>query len=123
MKKTLLCLVLTLGPVGMLPAVEIVSETVSERPPSAYDQAVQSYVQAATEQMAAIRTQVDTEVGQAPQDAGKQRFAPVYRQLDECDRLLVELKKAQPADFDRIKAHFEETRAVALKAIDAARKN
>jgi hypothetical protein len=46
----------------------------------------------------------------------------VYSQLDECDKLLAELKKAGPADFDKIKARFEQARTAAVKSLDTATK-
>lgn len=118
MKKSFLCLFLVLGSTQLLTAVELTTSSA----PSAYDQAVQSYIDAATKEMAAIRGQADGTVGSAPEDAVKQRFAKVYSQLDECDKLLAELKKATPADFDKIKLRFEQARTTAIKSLEAARK-
>jgi hypothetical protein len=89
---------------------------------SAYDQAVQNYIDAATTEMTAIRGQADGIMGPTPEAAVKQRFAKVYSQLDECDKLLAELKKAGPADFDKIKARFEQARTAAVKSLDTATK-
>lgn len=118
-KKSFLCLALILGPAGLLAAAEQASNSAS----SAYDQAVQSYVDAATKELAAIRSQADGTVGVSPEAPVKQRFAKVYSQLDECDKLLADLKKASPADFDKIKLRFEQARTAALKSLDAARKS
>lgn len=117
LKKSFLCLALILGPARLLTAVEVAAPNPAQ---SAYDQAVQSYVDAATTEMAAIRGQADGAIGAAPEAPLKQRFAKVYSQLDECDKLLAELKKAEPANFDFIKARFEKARAAALKSLDAA---
>jgi len=91
-------------------------------PLSPYEQAVQSYVDAATDQLRTIRAEVDAELGTAPTEETKKRFEPAYAKLDQTDRVLAALKKAGPADFDRIKLRFEHTRADAVKAIEAARK-
>ena len=89
-------------------------------PPSDYTRAVQAYVDAATAQIAAIRAQVDAEVGSPPDDAAKKRLAPVYAKLDACDHLLEDLKKATPATFDKVKGRFEEARAAMVKRLEAA---
>ena len=117
MKKSILCFALILGSAQLLTAVE----TVSNSAQSAYDQAVKSYVDAATKEVAALRNQADVAVGSSPESPVKQRFAKAYSQLDACDKLLTELKRATPADFDKIKARFEQARAAAIKSLDAAR--
>ena len=119
MKKSFLSLVLILGPAGLLTAAELAPNSAV----SPYDKAVQSYVEAATKEMAAIRSQADGAVGVSPEAPVKQRFAKVYSQLDECDKLLGDLKKATPADFDKIKLRFEQARTAALKSLDAARRS
>lgn len=118
LKKSFLCLALILGPARLLTAAEIAPNPAQ----SAYDQAVQSYVEAATTEMAAIRGQADGALGATPEAPVKQRFAKVYSQLDECDKLLAELKKADQASFDLIKARFEKARAAALKSLDDAQR-
>ncbi|MDD2764581.1 MAG: hypothetical protein PHE83_11465 [Opitutaceae bacterium] len=89
-------------------------------PADAYAQAVNSYVSAAEQQLVSIRVQVDAEVKPAAAD-GKQRYAPVYAKLEQCDKLLAELKEAGSADFDKIKADFERARDEMVKALAAAR--
>jgi hypothetical protein len=118
MKKSFLCFVLILGPAPLLMTAATVSNTNTAQ--SAYDQAVQSYVQAATKEVAALRAQADAAVGSSPEIPVKRRFAKAYSQLDECGKLLTELKKAAPADFDRVKARFEQVRGEAIKSLDAA---
>ncbi|MFA5057931.1 MAG: hypothetical protein WC485_07440 [Opitutaceae bacterium] len=95
-------------------------ETSTADPADAYAQAVQSYVSAAEQELASIRAQVDTEVKPAAADV-KQRYAPVYAKLEQCEKLLAELKEAGSADFDRIKADFERARDEMVKALAAAR--
>jgi hypothetical protein len=119
MKLTSLGLVFTLALAAKLPA----ADPAMASPQSAYDQAVKSYVDAATDQIHAIRNQVDAEVGPTPVDAVKQRFAKAYSQLDDCEQLLAKLKSAGPPDFDKIKAQFEQKRAEMLKSLDSARKS
>ncbi|HWA10389.1 MAG TPA: hypothetical protein VG838_13125 [Opitutaceae bacterium] len=107
----------------LFPAAISVMAAVAPSVPSAYDQAVKSYVDSAGDQLRAIRTQADAEVGPTSDDAVKRRYAKAYAQLDECDRILVELKTAGPADFDKVKARFEAKRAEMLKALETARKS
>jgi hypothetical protein len=88
---------------------------------SAYEQAVAAYIEGATQQLRAIRTDVDTAVGKAG-EAGRRTYAEVYRGLDQCDATLALLRVAGPRDFDLIKANFEKTRAQMIATLDAARK-
>ena len=88
---------------------------------SEYDKAVKSYVDAATDELRAIRVSVDAQLVNA-NDATKARYGKVYADLDECDKLLAELKKSGPADFDRVKLNLELTRGKALKDFSEAQK-
>jgi hypothetical protein len=112
--RWLLPLMLTLT--GMLRAAEPI-----EAPQSDYARAVQTYVDGATQQLRDIRASVDAQVGSAPSDEVKKRFAMAYTKLDRSDKVLAELKKAGPADFDRIKLKFEQTRDDMIKSIELAR--
>ena len=89
---------------------------------SDYTRAVQSYLQAAGDQLRAIRASLEAEQGSDPSDTTKQRYAGAFAKLGRCDNLLTELKKADAADFDRVKLQFEQMRADMLKTLDAARK-
>lgn len=110
-----------------LPRAAFAAETAARpQPPvtaaqSEYAKAVRNYVDAATDQMRAIRMNVDANVEKSP-EATKARFKKVYEELEKTDKLLKELKRAGPADFDRIKLEFELTRNKVLKDIDAALK-
>lgn len=88
---------------------------------SAYEQAVTAYIEGATQQLRAIRTDVDTAAGKAG-EAGRRTYAEVYRGLDQCDATLALLRVAGPRDFDLIKANFEKTRGQMIAALDVARK-
>lgn len=88
---------------------------------SAYEQAVKSYITAATGEVQAIRQAVDA----ACKDAGpevKARYAAVYAKLEACEKLLAELRQAPAKDFDRIKAQYELQRAQTGQARAAAEK-
>jgi type II secretory pathway pseudopilin PulG len=91
-------------------------------PQTQYAQAVKAYVDAATDELRALRANVDTQVASITNDADKRRFDAVFSKLDACDKLLGELKKSGPRDFDRIKRDFESTRGEAAKAIEDAKK-
>jgi hypothetical protein len=90
-------------------------------PQSDYTRAVQTYVDAANTQLKAIRTDLDASAKNAATEGDRKRFEPVYAKLDQSDELLADLRKADAADFDRIKSKFEQTRDDMLKALAAAR--
>jgi len=98
----------------------VVAVEIHTSPQTAYEQAVNSYVDAATQEIRAIRDSVDAEVKAAP-DAQKERFDAVYQKLDRCDKLIAELKVAGPSTFDKVKIQFEKSRAEATKALAKAR--
>ncbi len=111
----LLCL-FSLSATGALRAADQAMD-----PQSDYARAVQSYVDAASEQLRAIRGELDAAAKNVVNADDRKRFDPVYARLDQTDGLLADLKKAGPADFDRIKLKFEQTRAKMIKALEAAR--
>lgn len=77
--------------------------------PNAYEQARNTYVNAAEVQVQAYHRQLDsTAKSAAPEEA---RFAESRRQLKDLDQLLVRLRSAAPAEFDAVKSIFERTRA------------
>jgi hypothetical protein len=84
-------------------------------PASAYEEAVKAYVMAASNEVQTMRVQADAAIKNATPDV-KQRYADFYVQLELCEKLLAELKTAAPGDFDRIKAKYEQQRAVLVKA-------
>ena len=91
-------------------------------PPTEYERAVKAYVDAAGDQLRATRSQLFAMASIPPVEQSKKRVEKVYASLGECDKLLVELKKAGPQDFDTVKGKFEQARAVMLKALETARK-
>jgi len=103
-----------------LPLARAAAEAVAD-PQAAYEHAVRAYVDAAGDQLKAIRTELDRLVKTAASADGRKRFELVYPKLDQADQMLADLKNAGPADFDSIKSKFEQTRADMLKTLDAAR--
>jgi hypothetical protein len=99
----------------------VAAEPAPVDPQTEYTKAVKAYVDAAGDQLKAIRSSVDAQVKNAS-DETKQRFKKTYEGLDVTDKLLVQLKSAGPMDFDRIKLEFERAREKTLKALDAAQK-
>lgn len=95
--------------------------TPAEVPPSEYDKAVRSYLDAASQQLTAVRSDVELMLKDA-KDEAKERLEKLAPGFERCDRLLADLQKAGPADFDRIKSEFELIRNKVLKQLDAARK-
>ena len=100
-------------------SVGLTAAQIHSSPQSAYAQAVKSYVEAATQEISAIRASVDAQVNAAPETQRK-GFDAVYKKLDRCDRLIADLKAAGPATFDKVKIQFERARAEAVKALTAA---
>jgi len=89
--------------------------------PDAYTQAVASYITAASQQLSAIRNEVDAATRNAT-EAVKQKYARVYAELDRSDKVLAALKTAEAQDFDKFKAEFELTRDKMIKALDTVRR-
>lgn len=76
--------------------------------PSAYEQARESYVNAALVQVQAYRREIDAAVKAAP--AEQERYAEPNRLLKELEVLISRLRSAAPSEFDAVKATFERTR-------------
>ena len=89
--------------------------------PAAYAQAVESYIDAATRELRALRTEVDAAAVKAG-DPGRQIYAEVYRGLEQCDAMVAQLRVAVPRDFDPIKARFEKTRAQLITMISEVKR-
>jgi hypothetical protein len=84
-------------------------------PNSAYQEAVKSYITAASNEVQAIRQQADAATKEATPEV-KERYAEFYSQLADCEKALAELKTAEPGNFDRVKARYEQERAALVKA-------
>lgn len=89
---------------------------------SEYAKAVKSYIDAATDNVRAIRGEVDGPLKDASEET-KGRFSKVYVALERCEKLLADLKKAGPVEFDRIKAEFEIARAKVMKELETVKKS
>jgi len=87
----------------------------------AYEQAVEVYIYAATQESRAVRADVEGAVAKAG-EVGRQVYADVYRGLDQCDAMIAQLRVAVPRDFDPIKARFEEARARMISTLENVRK-
>lgn len=79
--------------------------------PSAYEQARETYVNAALVQVQAYRKQIDAAAKAAPDEAKQERFAAPNRLLKELELLVARLRSAPPSEFDAVKATYERTRA------------
>src|SRR5207244_471647 len=89
-------------------------------PRSEYAKAVRNYVDAAEQEIRAIRESVDTIVKAAATDEEKKRYDAVYQRLDRCDKFVAMLKTAHQSNFDKVKAEFERARGEATKALAEA---
>lgn len=85
----------------------------------AYREAVDAYVEAAGQELTAMRVQRDALVKAAP-EAVKERYDAFSEELAQCDKLLKELRDAAPQDFDLIKARYEKQRLKAVEALKRA---
>lgn len=84
-------------------------------PASAYEAAVKAYITAANGEMQAIRQEADAASKNALPEV-KKRYVDFYVQLEQCEKLLAELRTAVPGEFDRVKARYEQQRDLLLKA-------
>jgi hypothetical protein len=78
--------------------------------PSAYEQARESYVNAALVQVQAYRKQIDAAAKAAPSGHEQERFAEPNRLLKDLELLISRLRSAPPSEFDAVKADYERTR-------------
>lgn len=80
----------------------------SQTRPSAYEQARETYVNAALVQVQAYRKQIDAALKAAP--AEQERYVEPNRLLKELEVLISRLRSAAPPEFDPVKANYERTR-------------
>jgi hypothetical protein len=107
----------------LVSSVPAISRAQAVDPQADYERAVKVYIEAATEQLQAIRGQIDVRAASISTDEEKKAFEAVYQQVDACDQLLVELKKSGPKSFDTVKSRLEQKRAEMIKFADALRKS
>jgi uncharacterized protein YicC (UPF0701 family) len=81
-------------------------------------QAVSQYIDGATKELDVYREQI----GAAARPDNRQQLTKAKAKLDECDKLVDDLKSADLTHFDPIKADYEKTRAEMVKALQAAQK-
>lgn len=77
-------------------------------PPSAYEEARETYVNAALVQVQAYRRQIDAAIKAVP--AERERYTESNRLLKELEILIARLRSAAPSEFDAVKANYERTR-------------
>ena len=83
---------------------------------SARQQAVSQYIDGATKELAAFNQQISDAV----RPGNQQQCGEAKAKLDECTRLVTELKTADPDHFDLVKASYERARGEMVKALQAA---
>lgn len=118
MKITRLLLPACLGLAVLAPSAAVRAD---EPPPadaaqSARDRAVADYLLAAGQELGAFHEQLEARKA----DWDPQRYGSVKAKLDECDRLLARLKAAPAAEFDRLKARYEDSRKVLVEGLNRA---
>lgn len=104
-------------------SVAAISRGQPSDPQAEYARAVKVYVDAATEQLQAIRGQIDVQATSISTDTQKKSFEAVYQQVDACEKLLADLKKSGPNSFDTVKSRFERQRDEMIKSVEALRKS
>jgi hypothetical protein len=85
---------------------------------SPYEQAVASYIDGATKEVAAFRAQIESV--KDPELA--KRYISAKEKLTVCEATLEELRTASRSRFDPLKAEYERGRTALLKELEAARK-
>jgi hypothetical protein len=81
-------------------------------------QAVSQYIDGATKELDAY----SHEISAAARSDNQQQLGEAKAKLNECDRLVSDLKSADLAHFDLIKGAYERTRGEMVKALQAAQK-
>jgi hypothetical protein len=79
-------------------------------------QAVSQYIDGATKELTVYRDEISADA--RPED--QQLLADAKAKLAQCDSLVRDLKAADEAHFDVVKADYERTRGQLAKAIQAA---
>ncbi|HEY1765857.1 MAG TPA: hypothetical protein VGF85_13115 [Opitutaceae bacterium] len=79
-------------------------------------QAVSQYIDGATKELEAYGHQISAAARTDNQDLCREAKA----RLDECTGLVADLKAADAAHFDRIKANYERARGELVKTVQAA---
>lgn len=97
-------------------AVVALSSVRAEEANSAYQQAVDSYVNAATLEMKAIHQQVES-AAEGLDDESKPELESLADQVKQCNALLEKLKEAGPDKFDVIKAKYEANKRDVLQGL------
>jgi hypothetical protein len=100
------------------PALSVVAKAEPADADALRQQAVSQYVDAATKELNAYRQEITA----ASRADNQQQLGEAKAELDECDRLVVNLKSADSKQFDLIKADYERTRGAMVKALHAAQK-
>ena len=118
MKTNLVCGLVFLGALMLSPAAFAVDEKSRSDP---YAEAVAAYIDAAGQQLKAIRETIDA-ITEKSTDETKRNYGNVYRGLDRCDGLVRELKAATPQTFDLRKATFERVRGEMVKDFETAQR-
>lgn len=77
---------------------------------SAYEQARETYVNAALVQVQAYRKQIDAAVKADSAAQRSERFTEPNRLLKELELLISRLRSAPPSEFDAVKSTYERTR-------------
>lgn len=108
--KYIRCLSLCLVAQFALPGHALAAE-----PESAYQQAVNAYVEAASNELQALRVQGEAARKAAPPDKEKV-YKDFFAKLEKCEAIHEELKKATAKDFDKTKALYEHERGETIKA-------
>lgn len=87
---------------------------------SDYQKAVNAYVEAAGKELQAIETQVGAALKEAD-EAKRAAYRGFFERFEKCQEAYERLKTAKPADFDRLKAQYEQLRKESLQALAAVR--
>jgi len=108
-----LCLVLAISPIAAVTAGAKPADAETLR-----QQAVSQYIDGAIRELDAYRRQVSD----AARPDNQQLWNEAKAKLDECNRLVTNLKSADQEHFDRIKAAYERARDELTRALRAAQR-
>ncbi|PTY08214.1 hypothetical protein DB347_01120 [Opitutaceae bacterium EW11] len=117
--KRVFRLFLALGALaGMLGSGGGIRAAETATPLDPYTQAVQDYVRAARAETSAVGAEVKKNEN-GPRSAA---YVPVKNAVEDCERLIEQLKVAGPSRFDSVKAQYELARAELMRKLETARR-
>jgi hypothetical protein len=101
-----------------IPSAPVFAQNQPADPDALRQQAISQYIDGATKELDAYRSQIDA----AARPDNQRQMREAKAKLDESSKLLTELKSADSSRFDVVKASYEHSREDLTKAVQAEQK-